>query len=629
MRVLSLFDGMSCGQIALNELNHNVEYYASEIDKHAILQTQLNFPDTIQLGDVTKWREWQIDWNFDLLLAGSPCQGFSFAGKQLAFDDPRSKLFFVFIDILNHIRTVNPNVKFLLENVRMKAEHEAVITQYVGVNPLYINSALVSAQNRERLYWTNIGMVQKGLFGEWYPGILQPEDRGILLRDILENEVAEKYYLSDKMMNYFNTRAANFNNGKINIRKEDSKASTITASCKSVDISDNFIKIDRVGNIKPNQQKASCFTAGAHSGGNHSDMDLLVVAQRGRGQHNEQQLEPNYTGKTNCLTSVQKDNLVITHNLQPRQGKGQGGKGHLQKYDQKSYCLDTGNCQAVEYSTRIRRLTPTECSRLQTIPDWYKWKNINKTEYIQCEPNAKSMDAINVSPQRKPDCATNIILDYYELALLNEKQLIKQCNAQLIDATECVQPKSMEMFALCTLKGLSGMEVMNYHKNLLNVNIVVEKGNMGMVDAVKCVPIITEVSKYMEIHLLLSNGRQMQNSQLSPEDIMGVRIIKKDTNRQWKITLGESLKKEKLYTISTLINWIIQSKIYTYVNQEANIKGFISNYKELQQNLSKMELSDLRMETIVSTSDTQQYRMLGNGWTIEVIVWILKHLNNK
>ena len=95
MNVLSLFDGMSCGQIALNKIGIKPnKYYASELDKHAIVVTQANYPDTIQLGDATNWREWDIDWSsIDLLIGGSPCQGFSFAGKQLAFDDPRSKLF--------------------------------------------------------------------------------------------------------------------------------------------------------------------------------------------------------------------------------------------------------------------------------------------------------------------------------------------------------------------------------------------------------------------------------------------------------------------------------------------------------------------------------------------------------
>lgn len=176
MNVLSLFDGMSCGQIALQKLGVTVDkYYASELDKYAIQVTQKNFPNTIQLGDVTKWREWDIDWaSIDLLQGGSPCQGFSFAGKQLAFDDPRSKLFFVYVDILNHIKQHKPNVKFLLENVRMKKEYLDVISEYLVVQPVLINSALVSAQNRNRYYWTNICELQ------------QPEDKGIILKDILE-----------------------------------------------------------------------------------------------------------------------------------------------------------------------------------------------------------------------------------------------------------------------------------------------------------------------------------------------------------------------------------------------------------------------------------------------------------
>lgn len=179
--ILSLFDGMSCGRIALDKagVNYN-NYYASEIEKNAIKVSMANYPDTIQLGDVTKWREWDVDWaSIDLLLGGSPCQGFSFAGKQLAFDDPRSALFFVYVDILNHIKSVNPSVKFLLENVRMKKEHLAVISYHVGVEPMMINSALVSAQNRVRFYWFN-----------W--DVDQPQDKGILLKDIIDDGYVEK-----------------------------------------------------------------------------------------------------------------------------------------------------------------------------------------------------------------------------------------------------------------------------------------------------------------------------------------------------------------------------------------------------------------------------------------------------
>jgi len=184
MKVLSLFDGMSCTQLALKNLGVNVEtYYASEIDKYAIQIAQKNFPDTIQLGDIKDIKGEDLP-EIDLIVAGSPCQGFSFAGKQLAFDDPRSALFFEFIRLLKEVK---PKY-FLLENVRMKKEHIEVINQQIsevypeagngtlfgGIEPIKINSSLVSAQSRNRLYWTNIKNIE------------QPEDLGIVLRDILE-----------------------------------------------------------------------------------------------------------------------------------------------------------------------------------------------------------------------------------------------------------------------------------------------------------------------------------------------------------------------------------------------------------------------------------------------------------
>lgn len=187
--VLSLFDGMSCGRIALERAGIKVDkYYASELDKHAIKVTQSNWEDTVQLGDVTKWQEWDIDWSsLDLLIGGSPCQGFSFAGKQLAFDDPRSKLFFVYVDILNHIREVNPDVKFLLENVKMKKEYLAVISETLGVEPVFINSSVITAHNRQRFYWSN-----------W--AFSQPGDLGIHMDSILEEgyySTREKSYCLD------------------------------------------------------------------------------------------------------------------------------------------------------------------------------------------------------------------------------------------------------------------------------------------------------------------------------------------------------------------------------------------------------------------------------------------------
>ena len=181
LRVLSLFDGISCGQLALQRAGLPVEiYFASEIDKHAIKITQKNYPETIQMGDV-KNIYFESLGQIDLLIGGSPCQGFSFAGKQLNFNDPRSKLFFEYVRALEEIQ---PKY-FLLENVKMKQEFQNIITSHLGVEPIEINSSLISAQNRKRLYWTNI------------PNVSLPENRNIILKDIV-HEINVDFYLYNR-----------------------------------------------------------------------------------------------------------------------------------------------------------------------------------------------------------------------------------------------------------------------------------------------------------------------------------------------------------------------------------------------------------------------------------------------
>lgn len=184
INVLSLFDGISCGLTALERAGVKVnQYFASEIDDNAISISKKNHKDIIRLGDITKWKEWKLP-DIDLIIAGSPCQGFSRAGKMLNFKDERSKLFFEFVDILNDIKAKNPNVLFMLENVKMKSEWRDVITSFLEVKPIEINSNLVSAQNRERLYWTNI------------PNVTIPEDKGINLLDILEHIENDDTYIN-------------------------------------------------------------------------------------------------------------------------------------------------------------------------------------------------------------------------------------------------------------------------------------------------------------------------------------------------------------------------------------------------------------------------------------------------
>lgn len=225
VNVLSLFDGMSCGQIALNRLGIKINnYYASEVDKYAIEITQKNYPDTIQVGDVCKLKG--VDFpKIDLLMGGSPCQGFSFANhgnKHLAFDDPRSALFFEFVRLLKEIK---PKY-FLLENVKMKKEYLEIIDEHMGVKGYKINSSLVSAQHRERYYWTNI------------PNINQPKDKKLLLKDILENMNDEmklrKYVLSEKAMDYMNKGNEKYTGKKTRaehyIKSSNQKSKTVTAN---------------------------------------------------------------------------------------------------------------------------------------------------------------------------------------------------------------------------------------------------------------------------------------------------------------------------------------------------------------------------------------------------------------
>ena len=218
MKVLSLFDGMSCGRIALDQLGIPVEkYYASEIDKYAMQVSAANYPDIEQVGDICDLDPKDYK-DVNLMLAGSPCQGFSFAGKQLAFDDPRSALFFEFIRLL---KAIKPKY-FLLENVRMKKEFLQVISEQVsecypeitfGIEPIFINSSLLSAQSRQRYYWTNI------------PGIKQPEDKGIVLRDILETEPESFTTMSDS----FVARQKKNIDGKCLVDHNKEKAASLSA----------------------------------------------------------------------------------------------------------------------------------------------------------------------------------------------------------------------------------------------------------------------------------------------------------------------------------------------------------------------------------------------------------------
>jgi DNA (cytosine-5)-methyltransferase 3A len=208
MKILSLFDGISCARVALERAGIPVEvYYASEIEDKPIQISQKNYPNIIQLGDVTKITKDMVG-EIDLICGGSPCQSFSNAGNRAGFNG-KSGLFYEFVRLIKEIK---PRY-FLLENVKMKQEWQDIISTELEVKPIEINSSLVSGQNRKRLYWTNI------------PNVKQPQDKEIMLTDILQEEVEEKYYLTESQIKTINR---NFGSKGKTIHLEDSLIEKIT-----------------------------------------------------------------------------------------------------------------------------------------------------------------------------------------------------------------------------------------------------------------------------------------------------------------------------------------------------------------------------------------------------------------
>ena len=398
MNVLSLFDGMSCGQQALDRNGIKVDnYFASEIDKYAITVTMANYPNTKQLGSVVDVDGYSLP-KIDLLMGGSPCQSFSFAGKRKGMSTKdeqeiltldhylqlKSEGFefegqsYLFWEYMRLIYECKPKY-FLLENVMMGEKWEKILSRAIGVNPIMINSSLLSAQNRQRLYWTNIGLEPAGLFGYPQSIIEQPKDKGILLKDVLESEVDEKYYLSEKIQKRF---------------KIKSKGNNIVGTTIGDDCTRHGERDDVYGNF----------------------------------------------GKMGCLnaTDYKQPKQVIVHNTVPRSSKtGKGGTGPLSRADGKTYCLDTGSTNAVEirevkqlnrslesggkqpyqqnrvYSEngisptldtrsdqksvytnqRIRRLTPIECERLQTVKDNYT-NHVSDSQRYKMLGNGWTVDVI-------------------------------------------------------------------------------------------------------------------------------------------------------------------------------------------------------------------------------------------
>lgn len=384
MKVLSLFDGMSCTQLALDAMGVKVDkYYSSEIDKPAIEQTQANYPNTIQLGSVThvkiKGSVNKEDQEIlesegyifiepvDLVVGGSPCQGFSFAGKQLNFNDPRSKLFFEFVRLVNENAEQNPNAKFLLENVNMKKRYMAVISEYLKVLPVNINSNLVSAQNRNRWYWTNIKTKAYGMFKEQrVTDIPQPKDKGIFIEDILEDEVDDKYYMTTKALKgYLKHKARHDDKGNgfgIEIKSRKNKANCISTREGGRNTSTFILETDDLYTI---------ISEALANGEILDDLSILIPEATEKGYV---EIKPG-----GCFDAEQP-------NSKTRRGRDMSLKSNCLMAAQNSFLRFTKDY-------KIRRLTPRECMRLQTIPETYR-QVVSDTQMYKMLGNGFTRDVI-------------------------------------------------------------------------------------------------------------------------------------------------------------------------------------------------------------------------------------------
>ncbi len=315
--VVSLFDGMGCGYEALKRAGIKVrEYHAFEIDKYAIAIAKKNHPDIIHHGEITFMTNFSYFKGADLLIGGSPCQGFSFAGKQLNFNDPRSQLFFEFVRAKKEIK---PKY-FLLENVGMKQVYLDVISRYMGVKPIEINSALVSAQNRKRNYWCN-----------WK--VKQPEDRGVNWGDVREEGVEwSPIYYSDAAMDWIG-RHGSRKGKRLKIHQPNEKMQMLEAShCKKYS-SQRFFGIE--------DKPSSILGRRLNADGIRKDYDLNIKTT--------QCLEVREGEKMHCLTTVKKDSVA---SILP-----------IGRYPDVFSKLEEGK--------HYRYITVTECERLQTLPDNY------------------------------------------------------------------------------------------------------------------------------------------------------------------------------------------------------------------------------------------------------------------
>jgi DNA-cytosine methyltransferase len=361
INVLSLFDGISGCRVALDRIGIETDkYYASEIDKYAIQIAQHNYPDTKQLGSVLDFESWDIDWSsIDLVTGGFPCQAWSIAGKQLGDKDERGMLFWTMLDVMKKAREHNPNVDFLIENVKMKREFEEYITFHTtealgDVHKILINSSLVSAQNRNRYYWTSFE-------------VEQPEDKGLVLADIIEDGIATSE-MTTKTGKSYGLTASYAGAVAWNSIEKKQRSMILELHCEPCEFNhdspsrhaDDATDIkgnESIKRVHANSGKSPALTT---MGGGHREPKVLIdlkesVAKNVREQNSDIITSDKDFYAMECESGWQDNKIALKKSPTLRAGNSF------------TAVLDARE-QGVYY---YRKLTPLECERLQTLPDNY------------------------------------------------------------------------------------------------------------------------------------------------------------------------------------------------------------------------------------------------------------------
>jgi DNA-cytosine methyltransferase len=594
MNILSLFDGMSCGRLALDRLGIKVDkYYASEIDKYAIQVSSANYPDIIQIGDVCDVKGEDYP-DIGLVMAGSPCQGFSFAGNQLAFDDPRSALFFEFVRILKEVK---PKY-FLLENVKMKKEFLDVISEQVGVEPILINSALVSAQNRLRYYWTNI------------PGVEQPEDRGIVLRDILETEPDEKYDISEAKVD----RVLNAKRGKGYFYNEDSeKIGTVIAGYHKEPTDGSYIEQHKPvkhternrRHLKMPDEKSLCMTATMYKGAGNNGMTLVPM-------------KPIKVGMAVEEVKVRKHEVDLEKLQQLlREAKANVKKTNKQIAEETDLPI-----------TKIEHWFRTDSSFAIPSDDiWFKLKEV-------LDIKDDSFDA-------------QIMEFIYRDGVYESTQRVYSEEGKSPTITASNKEQLIEVRALTEQRTEESKRIRKEHRQRTGKDWS-PRGGKEMVprEDGKMNTLTTSLTKshILEIERLPDGvkGGALRGRQISDDDSWTQQLETRDDDKSNALTTVQkdsivvSTKPNKAFDISReeLKDNERQRRVYETNGKSPTVLARSDSPKitEDVENLHWRKLTPLECERLQTVPDnytnhvsnTQRYKMLGNGWTIEVIAHILK-----